>query len=127
MGVLGCREGIFAGQQSELAELVDELYVSREKISTLEVMWSSVTAELRADEAVLIKMKSQPQDLTILLDLAYVMRSETSEGVPSVDVPQCRFHVLPADIAHQALESQPFAEAQVAKPLRIGCYIPKQE
>jgi hypothetical protein len=60
-GGIGRPRRDFAGQQSELAELVDELYASREKISTLVVMWSSVTAELRAAEAVLIKMKSQPK------------------------------------------------------------------
>ncbi|PYB92558.1 hypothetical protein DMX01_06815 [Pseudomonas fulva] len=44
--------------ESELAELGDELQASREKISTLVVMWSGVTAELRAAEAKLIKMSS---------------------------------------------------------------------
>lgn len=44
--------------ESELAELGDELQASREKISTLVVMWSGVTAELRAAEAKHIKMSS---------------------------------------------------------------------
>ncbi|MBH3449532.1 hypothetical protein I5S84_11805 [Pseudomonas putida] len=44
--------------ESELAELGDELQASREKISTLVVMWSGVTAKLRAAEAKLIKMSS---------------------------------------------------------------------
>lgn len=61
MGGIGRPRRDFAGQQSELAELVDELHASREQISTLAMMWSSVTSELRAAEAVLIKMKSQPQ------------------------------------------------------------------
>ncbi|WP_286901491.1 MULTISPECIES: hypothetical protein [Pseudomonas] len=47
--------------ESELAELGDELKASREKISTLVVMWSGVTAELRAAEEELVKMKSLPQ------------------------------------------------------------------
>ncbi|MNJ58230.1 hypothetical protein D3C77_538550 [compost metagenome] len=47
--------------ESELAELGGELQASREKISTLVVMWSGVTAELQAAEAELIKMKSQSQ------------------------------------------------------------------
>lgn len=47
--------------ESELDELGGELQASREKISTLVVMWSGVTAELRAAEAEIIKMKSQAQ------------------------------------------------------------------
>jgi len=47
--------------ESELAALGDELQASREKISTLVVMWSGVTAELRAAEAEIIKMKSLAQ------------------------------------------------------------------
>ena len=46
--------------ESELAELGDELQASREKISTLVLMWSGVTSELRAAEAEISKMKLQP-------------------------------------------------------------------